>query len=78
MGGIQDILISLLAILVLPYSEFSYNLKAMQKLFLVRTIDPNLIYNGPLTKSNDKFKFSTKKLAVPLECIESSVAKEAE
>ena len=39
LGGIRDIVIVILGIFLFPYSEFSYNLKALRKLFLVETID---------------------------------------
>ena len=66
MGGIQDLLISIVGIFVFPYSEFMYNLKALQKLYLVRTIDPNLIYSGSMNKQDtNKVKFQAKKLDMP-------------
>jgi len=79
LGGIQDILIAIVGIFVFPYSEFSFNLKAMQKLYLVSTTDPNLIYNGALKKKNaDKAKFAAKKIELPSELTGSNIAKEVE
>ena len=38
-GGVTEIVMKLFGFFVLPFSEFSFNLKAMKKLFLVRTTD---------------------------------------
>jgi hypothetical protein len=39
LGGIRDIVIAIIGIFLFPYSEFSYNLKALRKLYLVETVD---------------------------------------
>ena len=42
LGGIRDIVIVIIGIFLFPYSEFSYNLKALRKLYLVETLDQDL------------------------------------
>lgn len=37
MGGILDILISVIGIFIFPSTEFSFIIKALQKLYLART-----------------------------------------
>jgi hypothetical protein len=37
LGGIQDIIILTLGYFIFPVSEFSYNIKALSKMFLVNT-----------------------------------------
>ena len=39
LGGVKDIIMLMFGFFVLPFSEFSFNLKAMKKLFLVRSND---------------------------------------
>ena len=43
LGGIQEFFISLVGIFVFPISYFSYNIKVLEELFLVDSIDPNLV-----------------------------------
>jgi hypothetical protein len=43
LGGVSDIFVLLLGLFIFPISEFSYNLKALQKLYLVSTKDPNIV-----------------------------------
>jgi len=41
-GGVTEIVMLMFGFFVLPFSEFSFNLKAMKKLFLVRTTEQDL------------------------------------
>lgn len=43
LGGIIEILFILFAIFINPISKFSFNLKAIKKLFNVRTSDKSII-----------------------------------
>ena len=45
MGGVWGIIIAIFGFFVFPYSQFSYNLKIFEKLYLVRTTDPDLVNN---------------------------------
>jgi hypothetical protein len=42
LGGIRDIVIATLGLILFPYSQFSYNLKAFSKLYLAETVDEDL------------------------------------
>lgn len=38
-AGVAELLIAILGVAIYPFSEFNFNISAMQKLFLVRTKD---------------------------------------
>lgn len=42
-GGVQDVFFAIFGLLVFPFSEFRYNLKMFQKLYLVNTKDRTII-----------------------------------
>ena len=43
LGGVEGIFVLILGIFVCPYSQYSFNLKALQKLYLVNSNDPNIV-----------------------------------
>ena len=50
MGGINEVFVFTVGIIVFPISEFSYNLKLIQKLFLVTTSDDSFLKKQDLKK----------------------------
>ena len=58
---------------IFKISEFSYNLKVLEKLFLVRTKDSNLV----VAKHDlNKNTFKTKKVGIPSGLEDTKIAKE--
>ena len=45
-----------------PISEFSFNIKALEQLYLARTNDPDLFVTTSLKKKSNKNKFLSKKV----------------
>ena len=80
LGGIYEVFVTCIGIFIFPYSEFSYNMKVFEKIFLVRTTDPNLILTKPTKKKNSgKTKFKNMKFEIPKELNKSkNVASEVE
>ena len=69
----------LFGIFVFPISHFSYNIKALEKLFLVDSTDPNIVeIKSMKKKSNNKNKFKSSKITTPEELQESNIAKQAQ
>ena len=68
-GGVQDFFILILGMFVFPFSEFRYNLKMFQKLFLVNTKDKSIIdFNADTQK-----KGRTLEVEPPLEIAQSDI-----
>ena len=59
LGGVFSLFISLFGFVVLPISKFAFNLKAIQKLFLVRTKDKALFDDEKVLR-NKNFELSKK------------------
>ena len=78
LGGISDILILIFGFFALPVSAFSYNLKVLEKLYLVRTYDSTLTEVKSTVKKNKKNKFKSKKIGIPDELTGTDVVKEVE
>jgi hypothetical protein len=53
LGGIRDIIVASIGILLFPYSEYSYNLKVLSKMYLAETIDESLL----IQKETDSEKY---------------------
>lgn len=60
-GGVSEVFIFMLGIFIIPFSKFSFVLKAVQKLFLAKTKDGNIFDQKGYFKSNGKRRFSTLK-----------------
>ena len=71
-GGIFDLLVMVMGIFMFRISEFSYNLKVFEKIYLVRTKDPNLVGK----KSGRVWK--TKKISIPDDLQDTPLAKEVD
>jgi len=56
-GGVLEVISSVLGIILLPISKFSFYIKAMSKLYIARTDDTTLM----LQKSNLKENTNTNK-----------------
>ena len=65
LGGISELFVLILGIFVFRYSEFSYNLKALEKLYLVNSKDPNIVDIKNTVKESGKPKFVTSKVDLP-------------
>lgn len=78
LGGIHDIAIALIGIFVLPMSNFSYILKILEKLYLVKTDDESLMMKKSMQKKNGKSKFKTKNVQLPPEYQNTALAREIE
>ena len=50
---------------ILPLSEFSYRMKALEKLYLVNSKDPHLVQVKSMQKKNSKTKFRSIKISQP-------------
>ena len=55
LGGIQDIIIIVCGFFLFPVSEFSYNLKALSKMYLVNTESEELVL-APNARQREKYK----------------------
>ena len=75
LGGIHDVFVLIFGIFVFPWSQFSYNLKIFEKLYLVRTTDSTLVMQR--VKTNSK-KFKTLKTSIPQELESKAVLNEVE
>ena len=64
-GGVLEVLVSVVGILMYPLTEYSFVLKALQKLYLARTSNKNLLRKTSLKKKNNKNKYQTKKIDLP-------------
>ena len=65
LGGVTEISLVLIGFLFNPISQFSYILKVLEKLYLVRTEDESLIKKSTMQKKNGSSKFQTKNVQVP-------------
>ena len=65
LGGIHDIFISVLGILIFPISKFSYHMKVFEKLYLVKTKYKDLMNIKSMKKKNNKIKYYTKRYTMP-------------
>jgi len=43
LGGVLEVISAALGIIIFPISKFSFYIKALSKLYIVRTDDPNLM-----------------------------------
>ena len=59
----------LVGIFIFPISEFSYNVKALEKLYLVDSKDPSVVF----IKNDPKKKPKTNKVDVPDELARSAI-----
>lgn len=64
-GGVVDVLIFVLGIIINPVQYLNFILKALEKLFLAKTKDNKMFNQIPKIKQNGKHKFSTAKKQVP-------------
>jgi len=55
-GGVTEIVMLMFGFFVLPFSEFSFNLKAMKKLFLVRSSDQKMFHHCSDHELTTEFK----------------------
>jgi hypothetical protein len=68
----------LVGVFIYPISQYSYNIKALEKLFLVDSQDENIVQIKSMTKkSNNKHKFKSNKITAPEELASSHVARNA-
>jgi hypothetical protein len=56
-GGVLEVFITIFGILLFPVSEHSFVMKALEKLFLARTLDDSMFVKTKLIKKNKKRKF---------------------
>ena len=45
LGGVMEVFVWSIGILISPFSVFSFNMKAINKLFMAKTVDKNLFKN---------------------------------
>ena len=76
LGGISEIFLLIFGIVAFPYSQFSYYLKVIEKLYLVRTCEIDLFKNGKSKKKNGKTKFKTLKTSIPTMYDHKEIVKE--
>lgn len=72
LGGIQGFFVLLVGIFIFPISEYSYNVKALEKLYLVDSKDTDMIF----IKEDYKKKPKTNKVKIPNELATSSIARQ--
>jgi hypothetical protein len=77
MGGVLEVVVTLFAIMVAPFAEFSFIMKAMQQLFLARTKTDSLFVKKSWKKKNNKSKFKSIKKPVPDEFKDTQIEAEA-
>ena len=65
LGGVLEVIIFLFGFFLFPASEFSFVIKALQKLYLARTSQSGLFKNDKMLKKNNKLKFKTMKTLTP-------------
>jgi hypothetical protein len=57
LGGVFEVIITIFGIFVFPMSQHSFVMKALEKLFLARTLDNSMFVKTKLIKKNRKRKF---------------------
>ena len=75
LGGTLGFFTALVGVLVYPISKFGYNLKALEKLYLVDSEDPSIVHIPTMKKKNNKSKFKSNKVNAPDELSQSSIFK---
>ena len=68
LGGVQEILIMMFGLLLFPFSEYSFVLKFMSKMYLVKTSKLNIfqtVVGKPKKKNSNKLKYKTLKYQMP-------------
>ena len=51
-GGVYEVIYFVIGVSVLPISNFSYLIKSIQTLYLIKTKEKALFNKAPLTKKN--------------------------
>jgi hypothetical protein len=59
-GGVMSILTVLISIIIQPFAELSFKLKAFKRLYLANTTDDSLMKNPSLNKKKNKHLFNSK------------------
>ena len=65
LGGVLEVITFMFGIFLVPISEFSFVIKALQKLYLARTTQTGLFKNDKMRKKKNKTKFKTIKTLTP-------------
>ena len=56
LGGVIEFLVFISNLILMPIAEYSYNLKALEKLFVAKTQDNSLFKKDHLNCSKSKLK----------------------
>lgn len=59
LGGVKEVLVIIITVSLSSWAEFRFNLKAIQRLFAVRTKQPN-VFNDSLKWTRKKTKLSSR------------------
>jgi hypothetical protein len=65
LGGVFEIIVKVLGLFFLPISSHSFVMKALEKLFLARTLDTSMFVKAKLENKNKKRKFRSLKAKIP-------------
>ena len=77
LGGVLEVITFIFGIFLFPVSEFSFIIKALEKLYLARTSQTGLFKNDKMKKKNNKTKFKTMKTMTPSKFKDTTVESEA-
>lgn len=55
-GGVEYVLLTISAFIVAPFAEYQFNIKAISKLFLVKTNDPTIMPERTNKKAKKKLE----------------------
>jgi len=61
-GGVAELITIFWVFMLSPISEYLFNLKALEKMFLAKTSDQDVLLPTKLKKKNSKNKYLTKKI----------------